>query len=199
MSTRGAGGAPTEPTVNTDIVSLEAVQESQAALQRALDAKADLPQTSNFIKRTTASDDIRTISGAPQPLPDDFTPVSRQEVFDHADQIGYQIGADFRDTTIGGPQGAYNATHAEKQLGVVQPDDPIGITTKICDDCLQFLRYDAKYNNVQRVTTDPTFGTLVFQRDGSIVRPDGSPFTVIRSGNVVNFPPLDVKSGSGGL
>ena len=201
MSSRpgGSGAAPAnEPVVNTDVVPLEAVQESQAALQRALDAKADLPSSAEFDRRTTASDGIKTISGAPRPLPDEFTPVSRQAVFDHADRIGYDIGADFRDGKMGGPDGAYNATHAEKQLVVKAPDDPIGITSKICSDCLEFLRYDAKFNQAPRVTTDPVYGTLVFQADGSIVRPDGSAFTVMRAGKLVEFPPLDLGSGPSG-
>ena len=167
-------------------------------MQRALDARADLPSTTEFDKRTMASDGIKTISGSPKPLPDDFTPVSRQAVFDHADQIGYDIGADFRDGKMGGPDGAYNATHTEKQLVVKAPDDPIGITSKICSDCLEFLRYDAKYNQAPRVATDPVYGTLVFQADGSIVRPDGSAFTIMRGGKLVEFPPLDLGGGPSG-
>src|SRR5437588_8851658 len=102
-----------------------------------------------------------------------------------------EMGPDWRDGNIG-PPGAYNATHAEKQLVLLRPDDPIGIAKKICDDCLQFLRFDAKYNQTQRVTTDPDFGTLVFQPDGTIVRPDGTPFNVKRKYGLVEFPPLDL-------
>jgi len=144
--------------------------------------------------KTVAADGEKTLSGVAPPRPDGFSTVERDTVLDHADKIGYEISRHVWDSGTRG-QGWYNATHAEKQLVILRPEDPIGIANKICDDCLEFLRYDTKYSQTQRVATDPVRGTLVFQPDGSIVRPDGAPFTIERPGRLIEFPRLDLGPG----
>lgn len=68
-------------------------------------------------------------------------------------------------------KGGFAASHAEKQLAVVNTKNgvntPIGVSKEMCGDCRKFFRGHARYINQEVVVADPKF-TRVFKPDRSV-------------------------------
>src|SRR4029077_5492860 len=75
----------------------------------------------------------------------------------------------------GGFRGKYYASHAEKQQIVARPNEPVGVSRPMCDDCIRFFQREAAYQGRPITVSDPQT-TRVFSRDGSITEywKDGS-------------------------
>ncbi len=74
-----------------------------------------------------------------------------------------------------GEPGRWATMHAEKQQGVLRPNEPGGVNLPMCDDCVEHYRAKATENQVPQVQTDPEM-TRIFHPDGRVeeVHPDGS-------------------------
>ena len=90
----------------------------------------------------------------------------------HLDQVlkaGFEAGHDFLESVgknINNPL-RYNASHAEEQLAVLEPGEPIGVSRVICDNCQAFFRRRAMLTGSRYVVADPS-QTLVFYSDGTV-------------------------------
>ena len=87
-----------------------------------------------------------------------------------------------------GIRGQYFDSHAEKKQIVANPDQPVGVSRPMCNDCVGFFSREARARGSAQVVTDP-FTTRVFEpsgriteywRDGSVIRihPDGTVSTL---------------------
>jgi hypothetical protein len=140
-----------------------AVAQSQEALARARAAAKDVSVT-----KAVASDGVQTVSGWTG-SPGGFARVTPEEVASYSKKIGHEL------TPVGGPDqvsrggfpGKFNASHAEKQLAVARPNDPIAVSRPMCSDCQGFFRAQAEYTGKPQVVTDPDM-TRVFQPDGTV-------------------------------
>ncbi|MFS2110166.1 DUF4123 domain-containing protein [Sphingomonas sp. Sphisp140] len=142
------------------------VAESQAALGRANTAKAGLTKKEYAVK-TTSSNDAKTLSGWKQPRPEGFDGATAQQVQNKASQIGHELEPHPFDKDF---PGQYNASHAEKQMSVLSPDHPIGVSKPMCADCQGYFSKLAQHNGADQVVTDPN-GTWIFKSDGSVLKP----------------------------
>lgn len=62
-----------------------------------------------------------------------------------------------------GTPGQYFASHAERQVALLEPDAPIEVSPlEVCDDCQAFFRALAGYRGVVQMVTDP-FGIKIFK------------------------------------
>lgn len=110
------------------------------------------------------------MSGWKQPRPEGFKGATAEEVKANADKIDHELEPHPFDKDF---PGQYNASHAEKQMSVVSPDHPIGVSKPMCTDCQNYFSKLSKYNKADQVVTDPD-GTWLFKPDGSMVKPGGS-------------------------
>jgi Family of unknown function (DUF6861) len=178
---RGSGERPSREDANRPSASKEAndnkaarrsalqgaIARSKAAYQRAVAAKDNLPQTRDFRAKTVASDGERTISGWKQPRPDGYEGASPQQVRQVSRDIGHELEPHTYDQDF---PGQYNASHAEKQLSIVSPNEPIGVSKPMCTDCQNYFSKLAQARNADQVVTDPN-GTWVFFGDGIVSPP----------------------------
>jgi hypothetical protein len=60
--------------------------------------------------------------------------------------------------------GSYYANHAELQLAVLAPDQPLGVSNNICREgsCPLFYRALAKYRNAIQIIADPEKARIFF-------------------------------------
>jgi hypothetical protein len=143
----------------------EAVAESQAAYGRANEAQTELGKT--YEKKTTASDDSKTLSGWKNDKPRGFAHASAEDVRATSNEIGHELKPHVFDRDF---PGQYNASHAEKQLSITSPNDPIGVSRPMCADCRSYFSKLAQNRGVEQVVTDPD-GTRIFKPDGQVVGP----------------------------
>jgi hypothetical protein len=122
---------------------VEAARLAVDRAERALDHLARLPTwRSRAAQKTVASDDETTLSGW-KGHPSGFVRVSPEEVREVATNIGHVLHPDAaRDQpdAAGYFPGRARASHAEKQLALLVPGMPIGVSKPLCDDCRAFLR-----------------------------------------------------------
>ena len=64
-------------------------------------------------------------------------------------------------------RGQFNASHAEKQLSIVSPNEPISVTKPMCSDCRTYFSKLAVSSGEGQTVTDPD-GTWTFGADGTI-------------------------------
>lgn len=82
-----------------------------------------------------------------------------------SNEIGHELGNQgCRDH---GVEGQANASHAEKQLSIIS-DNPIGISSPMCDDCKNYFKKLAISEGDTYVIADPD-GVRIFSLDGSII------------------------------
>jgi uncharacterized Zn-binding protein involved in type VI secretion len=143
----------------------DATAESQAAYGRAQQAQEGLGKT--FEKKTTASDGDKTLSGWSQDKPPGFAHGKAEDVRAMSNEIGHDLKPHVFDKDF---PGQYNASHAEKQLSILKPGDPMGSSRPVCSDCQSYLSKFAQHHNVEQVVTDPN-GTWIFKPDGTVVGP----------------------------
>jgi len=154
---KGAGEKPAMATL---------IEQSKAAQGRASAAAEQLPN--RFSGKAVASDGQKTVSGWRTP-PEGFAKATPEQVADYSKQIGYDLKPEpWADQTgSGGFPGKYNASHAEKQMAVLSPGDPIGVSKPMCPDCLGFFKQQAIATGRTEVVSDPSV-TRIFSPDGSI-------------------------------
>lgn len=69
-----------------------------------------------------------------------------------------------------GVDGWYYATHAERQVAIMRPNQPIWVSWPMCIDCPKWFRAHARRTGLVQVVTDPT-GTFVFLPNGQMMPP----------------------------
>jgi len=148
--------------------AISASEESQAAFDRATTAKAALPSTKEFKPKTVASDGEKTLSGWGENKPDGYARASAESVKAKSEEIGHELEPHPYDRDF---EGQYHASHAEKQLSIVKPDDPIGVSKPMCSDCQNYFSKLAGATGKDQVVTDPD-GTWIFYADGTVSSPD---------------------------
>ena len=124
-------------------------------------------------------------------IPERDVAVDPELVHEHAEAIGHDLrpaGA-LDQVDEGGFPGKYYASHAEKQQIVVRPDEPVGVSRPMCDDCIRFFQREAAYQQRPVTVSDPQT-TRVFFRDGSITEywKDGSVVRLDAGGSVRALP-----------
>lgn len=150
------------------------IEKSQAAMGRAVETKNLLPKTKLYKNKVVASDGCTTLSGwdgKTTSAPSEFSRVTPEEIRAYSAKIGHNLeptkGLDVNPFTQKGFAGKYNASHAEKQMTILSPNKPIGVSKEMCDDCIQFFSKQAQYTGKTQVVTDPEV-TRIFMPDGSI-------------------------------
>jgi hypothetical protein len=149
----------------------EPIGQSRAALDRAQHARDALPRTTRFEEKTVSSDGGKTLSGWFEPRPGGYDRATPFEVRDYSDQIGHTLkGKGARDHVADGYfVGAENASHAEKQMAVRHPNEPLGVSKPVCSDCQDFMRKHALHQGHEQHVSDP-FETWIFPADGGAPR-----------------------------
>jgi hypothetical protein len=155
-----------------------------------------VPKTPTRIVRakTTGSDGVETLSGwePSNPRPEPFAYASPEEVRDLSQQIGHTLRPAGAPDQLdrGGWPGKFHASHAEKQLAVVSPNDSIAVSQKMCPDCRQFFGRLAEHRQTTQVVSDPQ-GTWIFRPDGTSVHvPPGLELLSPAAASI--WPPLAV-------
>ena len=186
-----SGGGPGGSGGSEDPVG-EKVRKSQEAQERASEDETNLPK--GYKDKTVSSDDKKTVSGWKE-APPGYDKASPQEVATHSDKIGHRLKSAGANDQIDSPKepgfpGKYNASHAEKQQAVKNPNEPIGVSKPMCDDCIGFFKKEAAYRGQDQVVTDPE-ATRIFKPDGTVIeqRPDGSVTTYHPDGSASAVPP----------
>ena len=59
----------------------------------------------------------------------------------------------------------YNASHAEKQVAMINGRNVIGVSKNMCEDCQDYFWAKAKLNNESKIIADPS-GIHIFTQDG---------------------------------
>ena len=67
-----------------------------------------------------------------------------------------------------GQPGRYNSSHAEKQLSVAAPNEPMAVSIPMCSDCKPYFQKLARFTNEAQVVADPD-KIRIFHPDGSII------------------------------
>jgi hypothetical protein len=147
--------------------AVDAIGESRAALNRAEDAREALPKTRKFDQKTVSADGGKTMSGWEEPRPDGYDFATPHEVRDYSKEIGHDLRSSGARDHVGdgGFDGAASASHAEKQMAVAHPNDPLGVSKPMCNDCQQFFQQHARFQGKPQTVTDP-LGTWRFPADG---------------------------------
>jgi hypothetical protein len=152
------------------------IKQSQAAMGRAVDAKRTLPETKAYRPKAVASDGYTTMSGwdgKTTKAPSGFSRVAPEDVRAHSEKIGHTLEAkeirDYNRFTEEGFPGKYNASHAEKQMALLSPNEPIGVSKEMCLDCQHFFLKQAEYTGKPQIVTDPEM-TRIFMTDGKTIQ-----------------------------
>lgn len=66
-----------------------------------------------------------------------------------------------------GVPGRYNASHAEKQISVLHPNQPIGVSSEMCADCQEYFKALVCHTGNIQVVADPK-AVRIFRPDGSV-------------------------------
>ena len=147
-------------------------RQGREALDRAKQLHGSLVERSRrFQEKTVAADGQQAMSGWEQPRPPGLAYATPAEVRALADRIGHEFPGHIGDqlNRPDGWRGKYHASHAEKQLAVRSPGDPIAVFDKLmCFDCQKFFRRLAQYDGMTHVVTDRSV-TRVFLPDGQVV------------------------------
>jgi uncharacterized Zn-binding protein involved in type VI secretion len=139
------------------------IAASQAAEARASTFAQDFPP-----KKTVSSDGKKTVSGWSE-TPRGYQNVSPEEVAAYSNKIGHDLkpagGQD--QVNRGGFPGKYHASHAEKQMALASPDEPIGVSKPMCPDCQGFFSKHAVHTGKSQTVSDPEM-TRIFNPDGTV-------------------------------
>lgn len=136
--------------------------DEAAAIRSAQAARSRLgtPPRNKTVAATESG--IRTLSGWTQKP--GYLQTTTQ-VMEYSQEIGHPL-------TPAGPldkgvPGQYNASHAEKQLSVAQPNTPIAVSSEMCLDCQKYFNALARYTGQLQVVADPKV-TRIFRPDGTV-------------------------------
>jgi hypothetical protein len=123
----------------------------------------------------TVAGGLKTVSGwAPAPGFEQAT----EEVLKKADEIGYQLRRAGSSDWVQNPvtkqsvdrPGMHFASHAEKQMSVVAPGKPIGVSLPMCIDCKDYFSALARHTGQPQVVADPEMVRIFFP-DGRVLTP----------------------------
>lgn len=87
------------------------------------------------------------------------------EVMAYSQEIGYQLKP--AGPLDKGIPGRYNASHAEKQMSIAEPNQPIGLSKEMCLDCQEYFRALARYRGKLQVVAEPKV-TRIFRPEGNV-------------------------------
>ncbi|RMU25044.1 PAAR domain-containing protein [Pseudomonas savastanoi] len=140
------------------------IAESEAALGRASQARADLPQSKELKVKTVSSNDKKTLSGWGNKKPEGYERISAEQVKAKSEEIGHEVKSHPYDR---GYKGQYFSSHAEKQMSIASPNHPLGVSKPMCTDCQGYFSQLAKYSKVEQTVADPK-AIRIFKTDGSV-------------------------------
>jgi hypothetical protein len=118
--------------------------------------------------KTFASNGKKTMSGwdgKTTSAPAECARVIPADVMKNSEKINHSLEPNMKDQGI---SGRFNASHAEKQLSILT-DKPIGVSRKMCDDCVGYFSKQAQSSGKSLVVADPK-QTRIFMPDGNIVK-----------------------------
>ncbi|RMS62353.1 Rhs protein [Pseudomonas syringae pv. aceris] len=140
------------------------IAESEAALGRASQARADLPQSKELKVKTVSSNDKKTLSGWGNKKPEGYERISAEQVKAKSEEIGHEVKSHPYDRYY---KGQYFSSHAEKQMLIASPNHPLGVSKPMCTDCQGYFSQLAKYSKVEQTVADPK-AIRIFKTDGSV-------------------------------
>jgi hypothetical protein len=149
-----------------DVASASRAQEAASERGAATPGKTTAVSQRELAPGVTAR---RTEISGWTSIPERDVAVDPELVHEHAEAIGHELrpaGA-LDQVDEGGFPGKYYASHAEKQQIVVRPDEPVGVSRPMCNDCIRFFQREAAYQGKPVTVSDPQ-ATRVFSPDGSI-------------------------------
>lgn len=144
-----------------------------AAYERAKTLKQNIkniiPKIKNSKNKTVASDSIQAISG--WTVVDGYTTISPEKVSEYCSDIGHvPLPAGAADQVYcGGFPGKFNCSHSEKKILTQMPNEIIGVSKEMCDDCIEFCMKQAQYTQKVVIVADP-LGIHVFSPNGGYTR-----------------------------
>lgn len=141
-----------------------AVAESKAALARAHQAKNELPASKEYKVKTVSSNEKKTLSGWGSKKPDGYERVFAEQVKAKSQEIGHELKSHPYDRDYAGQ---YFSSHAEKQMSILSPNHPIGVSKPMCVDCKGYFSKLAQFNNADQIVADPK-AIRVFRSDGTV-------------------------------
>lgn len=145
-------------------VKVSNIAESEAALGRASQARADLPQSKELKVKTVSSNDKKTLSGWGNKKPEGYERISAEQVKAKSEEIGHEVKSHPYDRDY---KGQYFSSHAEKQMSIASPNHPLGVSKPMCTDCQGYFSQLAKYSKVEQTVADPK-AIRIFKTDGSV-------------------------------
>jgi hypothetical protein len=137
----------------------EEIEQSKKAFERATDMIKK-----KKLKGCVASNGKITLSGfdgKTTKLPEEFTRVPLDTMFDYCNKIGHELPAKVPDFYDNGIKGSFFACHAEKQLSLLT-DKPIGISKPMCSNCVEYFSKHAVHTKQVKITTDPKTTRIFF-------------------------------------
>ncbi|BBN63147.1 MULTISPECIES: PAAR domain-containing protein [Pseudomonas] len=140
------------------------IAESEAALGRASQARADLPQSKELKVKTVSSNDKKTLSGWGNKKPESYEKISAEQVKTKSEEIGHEVKSHPYDRDY---KGQYFSSHAEKQMSIASPNHPLGVSKPMCTDCQGYFSQLAKYSKVEQIVADPK-AIRIFKTDGTV-------------------------------
>lgn len=175
------------PSLEPDEATAEAMRSSQSAREKALERYGEFKAKQR--KKTVAAEPSGgiTISGYKQ-IAEVETQATVQAVKSHSKEIGHESPGHVHDPK-GGAKGDYYSSHAEKKRIVDAPNQPVGVSRPMCEDCIPFFRKEAAHRGRTQVVSDPEC-TRVFEPDGTITEywKDGSAVRLHPDGSASAVP-----------
>lgn len=144
--------------------TVASIAESEAALGRAHLAKLELPPNKEYNVKTVSSNDKKTLSGWGNKKPEGYEKVPAEQVKAKSEAIGHEVKAHPYDRDY---DGQYFSSHAEKQMSIISPNHPIGVSKPMCNDCKGYFSKLAQYNNADQIVADPK-AVRIFKSDGTV-------------------------------
>jgi len=88
-----------------------------------------------------------------------------ERVMIRCEEIGYSLRP--AGPLDKGVPGRYNASHAEKQISVIYPDQPIGVSSEMCLDCQEYFKALVRHTGNIQVIADPKI-VRIFHPNGNV-------------------------------
>ncbi len=141
----------------SNAVAAEFEAQAKQALE-ARDAVSDVPERKTGAR---APDGTATVSGWGTDV-HTLDPVKKLSA-----RIGQPIAP---NPALDAPDypGSYNLSHAEKQIAVIKPNQPVGVSRVMCLDCQQFYQRLANSTGRPQIVADPA-GVRIFLPNGPAV------------------------------
>jgi RHS repeat-associated protein len=143
-------------------------QNNSISASQSAEARATAEAANHPANKTVSADGGQTLSGWKNP-PEGYTQATPEQVAEYSDEIGHELrpsgGPD--QVNRGGFPGKFNASHAEKQMALQHPNEPLGVSKPMCPDCQNFFKLHAEYTGKPQYVTDPQM-TRIFHPDGTV-------------------------------